>query len=41
MKCGSIEGNDGAGCVGATVDQNQSADAVSDNDSYDDIFVSL
>ena len=43
MKCGSIEGNDGAGCVRAIVDQNQSvygaADAVSDNDSYDDISV--
>ena len=42
VKCGSIEGNDGAGCVRAIVNQNQSvngADAVSDNDSYDDISV--
>ena len=44
MKCGSIEGNDGVGCVyvRAIVNQNQSingADAVSDNDSYDDISV--
>ena len=41
VKCGSTEGNDGAGCVRAIVNQNQSvngADAVSDNDSYDDIF---
>ena len=43
VKCGSIEGNDGAGCVRAIVNQNKSvndaADAVSDNDSYDDISV--
>ena len=44
VKCGSIEGIDGAGCVRASVNQNQSvngADAVSDNDSYDDISVML
>ena len=43
VKCGSIEGNDGAGCVRAIVNQNKSvngaADAVSDIDSYDDISV--
>ena len=44
MKCGSIEGNDGARCVRVIFNQNQSvngADAVSDNDSYDDISVML
>ena len=39
VKCSSIEGSDGAGCVRAIVNQNQSvngaADAVSDNDNYD------
>ena len=42
VKRGSIEGNDGAGCIRAIVNQNQSvngADAVSDNYSYDDISV--
>ena len=39
VKCSSIEGNDGAGCVRAIVNQNQSvngaADTVSGNDNYD------
>ena len=39
VKCSSIEGNDGAGCVRAIVNQHQSingaADAVSDNDNCD------
>ena len=42
QQCGSIEGNDGAGCVRATVNQNRSVngvDAVSDDDSYDDTSV--
>ena len=42
VKCGSLEGNDGAGCVRAIVNENQSvngADAGSDNDSYDDVSV--
>ena len=41
-KCGGLEGNDGAGCVRAIVNENQSvngADAGSDNDSYDDVSV--
>ena len=51
MKCGSIEGNDGTGCVRAIVNQNQRVNgadavgdndnAVSDNDSCDDISVML
>ena len=43
VKCGGIEGNDGAGCVRAIVNENQSdvngVDARSDNDSYNDISV--
>ena len=42
VKCGSIEGNDGAGCVRAIVNENQSDvnnGPGADIDSYDDISV--